>query len=63
MLGPLNEFRGPPIQDQGNDWKVPYNEFRFWGPKKIGRILNNPFKSLHRDLRTVGAQGGRTEDP
>ena len=38
-----DEFWGPPIQDQGNDWKAPYNEFRFWGPKSVGMIPNNPF--------------------
>ena len=61
--GPSTLLMLDPIQDQGNDWKVPYKEFRFWGPKNTGGFSTIPFNSIHRDRRAVGAQGGRIEDP
>ena len=37
--------------------------FDFWGLKIQEGFSTIPFKSIYRDLRTVGAQGGRIEDP
>ena len=54
---PHNEFWGLPIQDQGNDCKAPKACFDFGALKTLERFSTIPFKSIHRDLRTVGAQG------
>ena len=56
-------FRGRVIQDLGNDLRSPIMCFDFWALKIWEGFSTIPFKSIYRDLRTVGAQGGRIEAP
>ena len=60
MLELYNEFWRLPIQDQGHDCKAPFNVFefgayKFWKDSQQSRL--NQSTGIHRDLRSVGAQG------
>ena len=59
-------FGGWRIQDLGNDLRSPIMCFDFGASKIWKRFSKIRFKSIYRDLRTVGAQrgqGGRIEAP
>ena len=56
-------FGGWLIQDLGNDSRSLIMCFDFGGLKIQEGFSTSPFKSIYRDVRTVGAQGGRIEDP
>ena len=43
--------------------RSPITSFDFGDLKTQERFSTIPFKSIYRDLRTVGAQGVRIEDP
>ena len=49
--------------DLGNDLRPPTMSFDFGARKRVEGFSTIPFKSIYGDLRTVGAQGGRIEDP
>ena len=56
-------FGGWRIQDLGNDLRSPIMCFDLWALKIWEGFSTIPFKSIYRDLRTVGAQGGCIEAP
>ena len=58
---PIICFGGWRIQDLGSDSRSPKMCFDFGGLTIQEEFSTIPFKSIYRDLRTVGAHGGRIE--